>query len=363
MPNRLLMVVVVLIFLTGFFYWWGLRPTYADIRKEARQVQVLEQSTANLQAQLRSKPPIGAEEQRLWLMIEEQLDARLNSEEDITATLTTLADLAQKSGAALATVTVKAPETPKAAPVPSYVRGPRRVSTRNDDMSLEPIADRQSARQTGGATEGQAANQSTLQPGNQPPLARAPRYAPEPAPEPPGFAYGQRRAVYHPAYLKIKGDYATWPVFLTRVSQSVLPVLIEKIEGYGGGTAGHLDILLSVPVVDKRAIDTAVQARDLPPIAVDKETARLYHLDVLAGTLPEYVRPVETDPFPDVLAEVVMEEDSFVFPELTITAILERSGEFVAVINERIVAVGDMIEGVEVKSITPTTVVFAEKLR
>jgi len=99
---------------------------------------------------------------------------------------------------------------------------------------------------------------------------------------------------------------------------------------------------------------------------VSDATAKRYRLDelkadaaalatrVTAGAR-QFLAADPRNPFPDI----VMSGTGPGLGKLRVSLIMERNGQYVAVVNEKVLSVGDSIAGLSVIRITPDTVVFA----
>lgn len=179
--------------------------------------------------------------------------------------------------------------------------------------------------------------------------------------------FGRVRTVDYPATLEVKGDYASWATFLAATSSEFFPVLIEKIEGRPRLDGTQMVLSLTVPVVKGERGVSPSQAIEPAQIHVSEATANRYRLNELRenGELlvkrgpaasPAVLTPDPRIPFPDVVLSGVGTGLGVV----RVSLIMERNGEYVAVVNEQVLAVGDKVKGLTVMRITPDTVVFAK---
>ena len=282
-------------------YQVALKPRLAASDKLEAEVRTLEAGVDGLQSSLGRQPPLLPAEQELWKVLDARIAETLFEESNLTAALAGLSDLVHRAGATLVTVTLEGP-----------------ASTRGAT----------------GASE-----------------ARVPGVAP-PVPEVPPST-GGAAIIRYPVTLKARGRYATWPAVLTEMSRDVVPVLLDRVEGRPGVGGAVMTVSLTVPAIRSREAAEAAESRrdEGPPIEIPRSVALLYGLDKLREPISSWIRSVQTEPFRPLPSE----QGEFPLP----SAIIERDGQYVAVIDGKVVSAGDEIDGKRILKVTSETVIFA----
>lgn len=366
-------VLLLLLVLSIFFHWFLLRPRFERVENSRRTVEGLEHAVSGMCSTLRSLPTIAEEEVRLWKSIDQRLTATFGREDDLASALSTLADVAQSAGASLVSVTWEEPKSVAGATL--------KQSGTSRSGEGAPQSDRTRRATTGGSTprQGTVSSRGTTQAAQRPRPRSVPKKASDrlpPAAAANRLASAKGRAkeaedetmrlragsvtgVFHPATLQITGDYASWIRFLAGCSQACAPVLIDRVQGGPGAGAHQLDVSVRIPALDGTGEGAEARGEEVgaepSSVAVSAELACMYHLDRLRDPLPGVPVCSAADPFPSGMSPISMFRPS----RFHVSAILERNGEYVAVVNDRILSVGDGIGGVVVLKITPETVVFS----
>lgn len=375
--RALLPVLVLLLVLSLLCHWFLLRPRFKRISDSTRTVEGLENAVSGMHSTLRALPAISEEEVRMWKAIDQRLIATFGRGEDLAATISVVADVAQKAGASLVSVTFEEPESSVSATL-------KESGTSRSQGGVAPRNDGRESASTGGSTtrQGTASPPGTAQEAAQRPRPRSvvPRKASDALPpasttkrpsaakavseeakvDTKTFRAGSVTGVFHPATLRIAGDYASWVGFLAGCSQAYAPVVIDRLQGEAGTDAHQLSLSVRIPAVGERggtaAGGTVEGGVEPSPVAISAELAQLYHLDRLREPLSAAPVPSSADPFPSTRAPVATIQAS----RFHVTAIMERNGQYVAVVNGEVVTVGDKIGGVAVLEITPETVIFSQ---
>ena len=288
---------------TLVFYLVALAPRYEAIATSEKAVQDLQEDIARTRSALGRMAPIAAREEELWDMMDMDVAAGLFDETNLTGALAELSDSVYRAGATLMTVTLD------------------------------------SAPATGGATGG----------GRPSPVRKATSS--------PALPDGLRAAVtFHPVTLRVKGPYASWSKLLAEMSREAVPVLLDRAEGHPWPGAPCMTMSLTVPAL-RNAQGARAEAREAEgawPSGFTQELAALYRLDRLRQPVIRLLEPSQTEPFP-----AISEEDApGPLPALVVSAIVERNGVYVAVVNKQVLAVGDEIEGRRIVRITPRAVIL-----
>ncbi|MBT5608582.1 MAG: hypothetical protein HN742_42560 [Lentisphaerae bacterium] len=369
--RKLVSVLVLLLVLSIIFYFFFLRPRFQKAEDAHRTVEGLDNAVAGMQSTLNSLRVVPEEEVRLWKAIDHRLAATFCSGNDLASVVAGLSDVAEKAGASLVSVTFQEPGTgadSSAASTPS-------TPTRSNLLS----APGPQARSAGSTTrQPPASSRGTAKAASRPrprPVPRKSSAAPPPSARgtgprpvkgtakgtevaPNAFRAGAVTGVYHPATLQLTGDYASWTRFLSGCSKAYSPILIDHVEGAPGAEVHEMTVSIRIPAIassGKGAAEVGGAASEPPAFSVSPAAGRLYHLDRLRDPLPAGIVPTGGDPFPAVRVAA----PTIVPSRFRVSAILERNGEYVAVVNGNIVSVGDDVGGVTVLKITHETVIFS----
>jgi len=285
------------------FYLVALAPRYAAIHDGEKDLRALEGDLARLRRETKHFPPIPPQEKELWDALGAVLAAGIFEESNLTGALAGLSELIHRADATLVMVT--------------FGNAPAGEGRRSEARAS-------SARR--------AASRLTLP------------------------AEMNRAITFYPVTIQVKGPYACWSRLLAEMSKELVPVLLNRIEGHPAAGGSRMRISLDVPTLrdTREAMALRGKPQEVALTGLPRKLELLYGLDRLQRPSVELMELAQADPFPLVSEE----KPSGPPPELVVSAIVERNGEYVAVINKKVLCVGDEIEGRRIVKITPSTVIL-----
>lgn len=342
-------ILVPVLIIGVLVYYLAIVTQQRQIEKQQALLEAQQERVSRLQREMEKLPLLPPEERNLWHALDERTREILFDEENMIRALASLATLANQSGASLSAISIEDPTKVSAASAAPSAR-PRVVRPPNADVEeLLPL------------------------PADIPLVTRARQGRPsvEPPPSPAGEnisdldALDAARAAQKlgnteigdvPVRLAVRGSYASWTRFLAALSRRMAPIRIDQIHTQNTDDEQLMILSVRVPVRHGGPGPDSLPA-SAGDIRLPQSVARLYGLDALsAGYGAGYVS-LENDPFP-VRAPVIVAREPLPAPDWTLTAVIQRDGGYVAVVNNDFWEVGQVRDGRRLVRITGDAAIF-----
>lgn len=297
--------VVLIVIICLLAYWLLFAPQQRRIRAANAENAATEMRIADTKAQIDATPAAPRAEKDLWQLIETRNQEVLFDESSMIKALADLAELANRNGAELTAVSI-------------------------EDLPQSEQLQQQNRTRRGRGQE---------------PIEEEP------------VKIGESTVKVYPVRLAIRGGYPAWTRVMAAMSTELVPVILDGVDTVPGDGGPLMIVKLRVPARFGDAPIDIDPSQPAPAVAYSHELGEKYRLSELESQPVAQFVSRNVDPFP-VIEPDVEPREPLEQPNWSLTAVIQRGDQYVAMVNDQIVTVGDELDGHRLVEITPTAAIF-----